>query len=55
LGPLIRFKAKRFKETINGLLQETWAKVDFKIISNNKEQALINLNHVQKGLVREHT
>jgi hypothetical protein len=46
LGPI-----KKFKEAFNGLLQETWAKVDFKKIFNNKEQALINLIHVQEGLV----
>ena len=46
-----RLRAKKFKEAFNGLLQDTWAKVDFKRISKNKEQALINLIHVQEGLV----
>ena len=32
-------------------LQDTWAKVDFKRICNNKEQALINLIHVQQRVV----
>jgi hypothetical protein len=51
IGPLTRFRAKKFKEAFNGLLQDTWAKVDFKRICNNKDQALINLIHVQEGLV----
>jgi hypothetical protein len=49
VGPVTRFRAKKFKEAFNGLLQDTWAKVDFKRICNNKEQALINLIHVQVG------
>jgi hypothetical protein len=50
-GPVTRLRAKKFKEAFNGLLQDTWAKVDFKRICNNKKQALINLIHVQEGLV----
>ena len=48
--PVIRLRAKKFKEAFNRLLQDTWAKVDFKRICNNKEQALINLIH-REGLV----
>jgi hypothetical protein len=51
VGPVTRLRAKKFKEAFNGLLQETWAKVDFKRICNNKDQALINLIHVQEGFV----
>jgi hypothetical protein len=51
VGPFTRLRAKKFKEAFNGLLQDTWAKVDFKRICNNKEQAFINLIHVQEGLV----
>jgi hypothetical protein len=51
VGLVTRLRAKKFKEAFNGLLQDTWAKVDFKRICNNKEQALINLIHVQEGLV----
>ena len=51
VGPVTRLRAKKFKEDFNGLLQDTWAKVDFNRICNNKEQALINLIHVQEGLV----
>jgi hypothetical protein len=51
VGPITRLRAKKFKEAFNGLLQETLAKVDFKRICNNKKQALINLIHVQEGLV----
>ena len=43
VGPVTRLKAKKFKEAFNRLLQDTWAKVDFKRICNNKEQALINM------------
>jgi hypothetical protein len=46
IGPITRLRATKFKEASNGLLQETWAKVDFKRICNNKEHALINLIHV---------
>jgi hypothetical protein len=51
VGLVTRLRAKKFKEAFNGLLQDTWAKVDFKRICNNKEQALINLIHVHEGLV----
>jgi hypothetical protein len=51
VGSVTRLRAKRFKEAFNGLLQDTWAKVDFKRILNNEEQAVINLIHVQEGLV----
>ena len=51
VGLVTRLKAKRLKEVFNGLLRDTWVKVDFKRVINNKEQALINLVHVQEGLV----
>ena len=51
VGPVTRLRAKRFKEAFNGLLQNTWVKVDFKRILKNKEQAVINLIHVQERLV----
>ena len=51
VSPVTGFMAKKFKDAFNGLFQDTWAKVDFKRICNNKEQALINLIHVQEGLV----
>ena len=51
VGPVIRLRAKKFKEVFNGLFQDTWAKVNFKRILNNEEQAVINLIHVQEGLV----
>jgi hypothetical protein len=53
VGLVTRLRAKRFKEVFNELLQDTWAKVDFKRILNNEEQAMINLIHVQEGLVSE--
>jgi len=51
VGLVIKLRAKRFKEAFNGLLQDMWVKVDFKRILNNEEQAVINLIHVQEGLV----
>jgi len=51
VGPVTRLRAKKFKEAFNELLQDTWVKVDFKMICNNKELALINLIHVEEGLV----
>jgi len=51
VGSITRLRAKRFKESFNGFLQDTWAKVDFKRIVNTEEQAMINLIHVQEGLV----
>jgi hypothetical protein len=36
VGPVTRLRAKKFKEAFNGLLQDTWAKVDVKRICNNK-------------------
>jgi hypothetical protein len=50
-----KLRAKRFKDVFNGLLQDTWTKVDFKTILNNEEQTLINLIHVQKELVSGHS
>jgi hypothetical protein len=50
-SPVIRLGAKRFKKAFNGLLQDTWAKVDFKRILNNKKQVMINLIHVQERLI----
>jgi hypothetical protein len=50
-----RLRVKRFKKTFNGLLQDTWTKVDFKKILNNKVHAFINLIHVQEDLVGEHS
>jgi len=51
LGPVTRLRVKRFKKAIIGLFQDTWAKMDFKQISNNKKQALINLIYVQEELL----
>jgi hypothetical protein len=51
VGPITRLRAKKFKKAFNRLLQVTWAKVDFKMICNNIAQALINMIHIQEGLV----
>jgi hypothetical protein len=51
VGPVTRLRAKGFKKAFNGLLQDTWAKVDFKRILNNEKKVVINLIHVQEGLV----
>jgi hypothetical protein len=51
VGPVTRFRAKRFRRTFNGLIQDTLVKVNFKRVINNEEQALINLIHVQEWFV----
>jgi len=51
LVQLLGLGLRSSKEAFNGLLQDTWAKISFKRICNNKEQALINLIHIQEGLV----
>jgi hypothetical protein len=51
VGSVTRLRAKEFKKAFSGLLQDIWAKVDFKRICNNKKQALINLIPIQEGLV----
>jgi hypothetical protein len=51
LVQLLGLGLRSSKKLSNGLLKDTWAKVDFKRICNNKEQALINLSHIQEGLV----
>jgi hypothetical protein len=38
IGLVIRFRAKMFKKAFNGLLQDTWANVDFKKILNNEKK-----------------
>jgi hypothetical protein len=53
VGPVTRLRAKRFKEAFNGLLWDTLAKVGFKRILNNEQRAMINLIHVQEGLLVE--
>jgi hypothetical protein len=53
VGLVIRLRAKRFKETFNGLLQNTWARVNFKRILNNKEQAVIILFMFNRDLFVE--
>jgi hypothetical protein len=55
VGLVTRLGAKRFKEAFNGFLQDTWAKMHFKKILNNKEQVLINLIHIQEGLISGHS
>jgi len=47
--------AKKFKEAFNEHLQDTWDKVDFKKILNNKEQAFISLIHIQEGIISGHS
>ena len=51
VGPVTKLRAKRFKKVFNELLQDIWAKVDFKGILNNEEQSMINHIHFQEGLV----
>jgi hypothetical protein len=51
VGLVTRLRAKRFKKAFNELFQDTWAKVDFKRISKNKDQAVVNLIYVKEGLI----
>ena len=51
VGLVTRLRAKRYTEAFNRLFQDIWDKVDFKMVINNEDQALINLIHVQEGLV----
>jgi hypothetical protein len=51
VGLVTRLRVKRFKEAFNGFLRDTWAKENLKRVINNEEQPLINLIHVQEGLV----
>ena len=37
VGPVTRLRVKRFKKAFNRLLQDMWAKVDFKRILNNED------------------
>jgi len=56
LGSLVtRFRTKRFKEVLNGLHQDIYAKVDFKKVLSNEGQVLINLIHVQDEFVGRHS
>jgi hypothetical protein len=43
---MTRLRVKRFKKAFNELLQDTWAKLDFKRVINSEQQVLINLIHV---------
>ena len=48
VGPITRAKAKKFKEAFNRLLQDIWAKVNYKKTTTQEEQTLINLIHIQE-------
>jgi hypothetical protein len=51
VGLVTRLRVKRCTKAFNRLFQDIWDKVDFKMVINNEDQALINLIHVQEGLV----
>jgi hypothetical protein len=55
VGLVTRLRAKRFKEVFNGLLQDIWAKMEFRKILNSEKQALINWIHVQERHVGRHS
>ena len=44
VGPIIRARAKRFKEVLNGLIQDTWADSELlkSKMSPHEDQGLIN-------------
>jgi hypothetical protein len=52
---MTRLMAKKSKKAFNEHFQDTWVKVDFKKILNNEEQDLINLIHIQEGIVNRHS
>ncbi|KAK3204558.1 hypothetical protein Dsin_018604 [Dipteronia sinensis] len=45
VGPVTRARAKRFKEALNGLIQDTWADVELlkSKINPHEDQGLINV------------
>ena len=45
VGPITRARAKRFKEALNGLIQDTWADSELlkSKISPHEDQGLINI------------
>ena len=45
VGPITRVRAKRFKEALNGLIQDTWADSDLikSKMSPYEDQGLINI------------
>ena len=51
VDPAKRIKANRFVKNFNGSLQNTWTKLDFKIILNNEVQTLTHLIHIQERLM----
>jgi hypothetical protein len=50
VGSITRAIRKKLKEAFNGLLQDTWAKVDYKITTTQEEQALKKLIHIHYGI-----
>ena len=42
-GPITRLRAKRFKETLNGLIQEIWADSKKTTMGSNANQGLIHI------------
>ncbi|KAK3189264.1 hypothetical protein Dsin_028825 [Dipteronia sinensis] len=45
VGPITRARAKRFKEALNGLIQNTWADVELlkSKISSHEDHGLVNV------------
>jgi hypothetical protein len=42
-GPITRLRAKRFKEALNGLIQENWANFKKTKIGSNNNQGLVHV------------
>jgi hypothetical protein len=40
-GPITRAKAKKFKEALNGLVQNTWSKMDLKELQTPSDANLL--------------
>jgi hypothetical protein len=42
-GPITRLRAKRFKEALNGLIQESWADFENTKMGSNNNQGLVHV------------
>jgi len=42
-GPITRIRAKRFKEALNGLIQENWANSKKAKMNSNNNQGLVHV------------
>jgi hypothetical protein len=52
VGPIIKLRAKKLKDTSNRLIHSIWVKVNFKevTVSTSDDQTLVDLIYMQEGL-----